>query len=135
MTIPTKTFVVMLALSLSGPALAQYVAPHSNDPHPPAVQPSYQLPNPLSRPGIAGYPNAAHSNDPHFNQTESRPTWPSSPVTPSAQFPSTSPGYSSVPYWTTKQAPRGKAAETRRRNAARITERCTRRGRTADECR
>jgi hypothetical protein len=59
------------------PALAQYKPPHWNDPHPPANQPSYQLPSsPLARPGLPGYPGAPHFNDPHYRRTEPRIEWP-----------------------------------------------------------
>lgn len=65
-----------IALTLDAPALAQYIPPpHSNDPHPPANQPSYQL-RPFARPGVPGVPGAAHSNDPYYRKTEPQITWP-----------------------------------------------------------
>jgi hypothetical protein len=73
------------ALALSAPAHGQYIPPHSNDPHPPANQPSYQLPGPLSRPGVGQYPGAPHSNDPYFRKTEPRIEWPQSTIPPSAR--------------------------------------------------
>lgn len=78
----SRTFAAVAALAaLASPALAQFIPPHSNDPHPPANQPAYQLPNPLSRPGVGQYPNAPHSNDPHYAKTEPGISWPKAPVT------------------------------------------------------
>ena len=86
MTGRTNSFLTVMAAiaALACPAAAQFIPPHSNDPHPPANQPAYQLPSPGSlttRPGIPGYPNAPHSNDPHYTKTEPRISWPNAPVT------------------------------------------------------
>jgi hypothetical protein len=99
-----------LAVTTNAPAAAQHIPPHSNDPHPPANQPAYQLPSPLSRPGVPQYPGAAHSNDPHFRRNEATIVWPSAPVTPDARFPSTPPQYTTQPYQrSTRRAPAQRA--------------------------
>ena len=71
--------IALAPLAATSSAWAQYIAPHSNDPHPPANQPRYQLPSPLARPGVPGMPNAAHSNDPHYTKTLPTPAIPSTP--------------------------------------------------------
>ncbi len=84
-------FGLIIAGSAPGvaPAFAQFIPPHSNDPHPPANQPAYQLPSPLSRPGLPQYPGAAHSNDPYYTKTE--PTRAPTLIPPSAApYPSVS---------------------------------------------
>lgn len=96
---------LVVALFLAPPALAQHIPPHSNDPHPPSNQPAYQLPSPLSRPGVPQYPGAAHSNDPHFTRTEPRITWPAPGPAPDTRFPSTPQQYQRPPY--SYSSPRG----------------------------
>lgn len=100
-----------LAAAMTAPVAAQHIPPHSNDPHPPASQPAYQLPSPLSRPGVPQYPGAAHSNDPHFRKNEATIVWPSAPATPDTRFPSTPPQYRTQPYTrSTGRVPRKKEA-------------------------
>lgn len=104
---------LLLAVFMHVPAVAQHIPPHSNDPHPPANQPAYQLPSPLSRPGVPQFPGAAHSNDPHFRKNESTITWPTSPVIPDARFPSTPPQYRAQPYPRSTSRPPRKQEEAK----------------------
>ncbi len=122
MKLRTNAFVLTLALALAAPAFAQHIPPHSNDPHPPANQPSYQLPSPLSRPGVPGYPGAAHSNDPHYTRTEPRPSWPTTTVPPSAQFPSPNPLYQPPLYTSPRVVRRAPQSKLRKPRAARLAE-------------
>lgn len=112
----TIWFILALAASvpLAAPVRAQYIPPHSNDPHPPANQPSYQLPNPLARPGVPQYPGAAHSNDPHFRKTESVPQF---PLSPSVQTPDTRPVIRRYP---SQSTPRSVTKQERVERAARL---------------
>lgn len=71
-----RVITIALTMLMSSAAFAQFIPPHSNDPHPPANQPSYQLPSPLSRPGVPQFPGAAHSNDPYYRKNTARPSWP-----------------------------------------------------------
>jgi len=127
MSLRTNALAIALALVFPTQVLAQtpYIPPHSNDPHPPANQPSYQLqPSPFARPGVAGYPNAPFSNDPHYTRNISRPAWPKAPATPSAQFPSIP--SQSLPQYTgsTPRAMRSKAARKEQKDRTISLQQC-----------
>src|SRR5262245_35323379 len=128
MRIGTNAFVLSLALCLTAPAMAQYIPPHSNDPHPPANQPSYQLqPSPLARPGVAGYPNAPYSNDPYYTKTVPQLAWPTPPPGPSARFPSIPPQYTTPPLGSsTPRAFRGKTAKQQKKDRTISLQQCYR---------
>jgi hypothetical protein len=117
MRLSTSAFVLVLALAqslaLATAGFAQYIPPHFNDPHPPANQPAYQLPTPLSRPGIPGMPNAPHFNDPHYSKTEPSRAPTMIPPT-SAPFPSISRGQLRQPSYQSSRVAREAEAARRR---------------------